>query len=342
VNPKISVEQEDPRGEAATQLIRELSAEIVRRYGDLGHDGSGSFSPNDALVPRSAFVVARLDGAPAGCGAIRPLEAEAVEIKRMYVAPMTRRLGVGLRILAELERLAEGFGYRFLRLETGVRQPEAIALYERFGFHRIPAFGKYVGDPISLCYEKSVGSFAMNWVPRLATEADIPRLEQLIPLSVRALQAAHYSLAQMEAALGPVFGVDRQLIRDGTYFVVEHDGELIGCGGWSRRRSLFGGDHGRVQPDPELDPKHDPARVRAFFVHPAWARRGIGRSLLMACEQAIREAHFRNIDLVATLAGEPLYAAFGYTAVERFEIPLAGGLSLPAVRMTKCLQIAAV
>ena len=179
---------------------------------------------------------------------------------------------------------------------------------------------------------------AMNWSPRLAREDDVPALEQLIPLSVRSLQAAHYSPAQMEAALGPVFGVDRQLIRDGTYFVVEQGDEIVGCGGWSKRNSLFGSDGARVQPDAELNPTRDAARVRAFFVHPARARRGIGRSILLACEQAIRDARFRSIDLVATLAGEPLYAACGYTAVQRFDIAMSGGLSLPAVRMTTQLR----
>lgn len=152
----LSVRAEEPLGAAATQLVRELTAEIARRYSDLGQDGSGSFSAADVMVPRSAFVVARLNGEPVGCGAIRPLDAEAAEVKRMYVAPSARRLGVGRRILAELERLAGEFDYRVLRLETGVRQPEAIALYERYGFRRIPTFGKYVGNPISLCFEKTV------------------------------------------------------------------------------------------------------------------------------------------------------------------------------------------
>jgi N-acetylglutamate synthase-like GNAT family acetyltransferase len=141
----------------------------------------------------------------------------------------------------------------------------------------------------------------------------------------------------MEAALGPVFGVDRQLIRDGTFFVVEQAGQIVGCGGWSRRKSLFGGDGGRVEPDPELDPLRDPARLRAFFVHPAWARRGIGRSIVAVCEQAIRAAGFRTVEIVATLTGEPLYASFGCITVERYEVPMRGGLSLPVVRMTKRL-----
>ncbi|MBI3878310.1 MAG: GNAT family N-acetyltransferase [Verrucomicrobia bacterium] len=180
----------------------------------------------------------------------------------------------------------------------------------------------------------------MTWTLRQARENDIQAMEELIPLSVRALQAEHYSAAQMEAALGTVFGVDRQLIHDGTYFVVEQDGQLIGCGGWSRRRSLFGSDHGRHETeDAPLDPEREPARIRAFFVHPAWARRGIGRSILSACEAAILEAGFKQADLVATLTGEPLYAASGYTVVERYEVPLADGLTLPVVRMSKELSV---
>src|SRR5262245_34525224 len=176
---------------------------------------------------------------------------------------------------------------------------------------------------------------AMDWRPRLARTDDIPALEVLIPVSVRALQAAYYSPAQMDAALGPVFGVDRQLIRDGTYFVVDRAAQIVGCGGWSKRRSLYGGDGHRAEPDPQLDPTRDAARVRAFFVHPTWARRGIGRSIMAACEGAIIEAGFRTVDIVATLAGEPLYASFGYTVAERYEIAMAGGLSLPVVRMTR-------
>lgn len=145
----------------------------------------------------------------------------------------------------------------------------------------------------------------------------------------------------MEAALGTVFGVDRQLIRDGTYYVAEQDGEIIGCGGWSRRRSLYGGDRGRAQEDALLDPLRDAARIRAFFVHPGWARRGIGRSLMEACEKAIIAAGFRAVDIVATLAGEPLYAAFGYAVVERYTIPMQDGLSLPVVRMHKRVEAAA-
>jgi GNAT superfamily N-acetyltransferase len=175
----------------------------------------------------------------------------------------------------------------------------------------------------------------MDWRPRLARDGDIPALESLIPLSVRALQAAYYSTTQMEAALGGVFGVDRQLIRDGTYFVVEAGTTVVGCGGWSKRQSLCGSDRDRVEPDPEVDPRRDAARVRAFFVHPQWARRGIGRCIMVRCEHDITLAGFSRAEVVATLAGEPLYASFGYITVERYELPLPGGLRLPVVRMSK-------
>jgi predicted N-acetyltransferase YhbS len=177
----------------------------------------------------------------------------------------------------------------------------------------------------------------MDWPIRPAHEQDIPALEALIALSVRTLLTPHYAPAVLAASLGPAFGVDAQLIRDGTYFVVEDAGEIVACGGWSRRRTVYGGDRARPGEDAPLDPTRDPARIRAFFVHPQWARRGLGRSLLVASEDAARAAGFSTAMLVATLAGEKLYAAFGYTVVERHDAPLPGGLALPVVRMTKTL-----
>jgi GNAT superfamily N-acetyltransferase len=188
---------------------------------------------------------------------------------------------------------------------------------------------------VSLHKTFPVPELESNWKLRLADERDIPALELLIPLSVRSLQAAYYSAAQMEAALGPVFGVDRQLILDGTYFVAVHENQIVGCGGWSRRTAMFGGDRNRIGEDAVLDPVREPARIRAFFVHPAWARRGIGRSILASCESAILAAGFQTAELVATLAGEPLYAALDYAVVERYEVPMSGGLVLPVVRMAK-------
>jgi GNAT superfamily N-acetyltransferase len=175
---------------------------------------------------------------------------------------------------------------------------------------------------------------------RRAALADVPALRALIELSVRSLQAADYSAAQIEGALGGVFGVDSQLIADGTYFVAEvalgnGNREIAGCGGWSKRKTLFGSDRRQGRENCMLDPVRDNARIRAFFVHPDWARQGIGSRILETCEAAALEAGFRSFELGATLTGQRLYQARGYRAIERIEVPLANGASLPIVRMSK-------
>jgi GNAT superfamily N-acetyltransferase len=176
---------------------------------------------------------------------------------------------------------------------------------------------------------------------RLTTADDVPVLEALIAQSARLLQASSYAPAQIEAALGTVFAVDHQLIADGTYFAVERGDAIIGCGGWSRRKTLFGAHHESAAGDDALlDPAHDAARIRAFFVHPAHARQGIGSLLLAACERAAHAAGFRRLELVATLTGEPLYRAFAFRAVERYDVTLPNGMSLPVVRMVKTAPLA--
>ena len=170
---------------------------------------------------------------------------------------------------------------------------------------------------------------------RLARQEDVLAIKMLIPISARMLQSRHYSEAQIEGAIGSVFGVDRQLIADGTYFVAEHEGEIVGCGGWSKRKTLFGGDAMKTGTDIELNPKRNSARIRAFFVHPEWARCGIGREIVQHCEQAIQLAGFRSVELVATLTGAPFYAACNYSQIENFEVSLRNGLKLPVVRMVK-------
>jgi GNAT superfamily N-acetyltransferase len=172
---------------------------------------------------------------------------------------------------------------------------------------------------------------------RLASAADIPALEGLIARSARGLSAPYYSSEQVESKLRHVFGVDSQLIEDGTYFVVEEAGELIACGGWSRRGTLFGGDQMKQGPDPLLDPATEPARIRAFFVDPAFARRGLGTDILAACTAAAAGAGFRRLELVATGAGEQLYHAHGFAIAERFEVTLPDGIRVPVARMTKSL-----
>lgn len=174
---------------------------------------------------------------------------------------------------------------------------------------------------------------------RKAITADIPRLREVIEASVRGLQVEDYSPAQIEGALQSVYGVDSQLIVDGTYFVVEVSGsqspEMVACGGWSQRKTLYGGDQFAGREDSMLDPTRDAAKIRAFFVHPKWARRGIGGLILEACENAAREAGFTRMEMGATLSGIAFYRAKGYEAVETQEVPLGNGQSLPIVRMAK-------
>jgi GNAT superfamily N-acetyltransferase len=173
---------------------------------------------------------------------------------------------------------------------------------------------------------------------RLATLEDIPFLEELIAESVMTLQH-EYTRDQRRAALGSVFGVDRQLIADGTYFAAGAESAIVGCGGWSRRRTPFGGDRSPARDDSLLDPAVDAARIRAFFIHPAWTRRGIGSRILQACESAAAAAGFTRVELTSTLAGVPLYRVRGFVPEEEFAVPLSNGDKLPVIRMTKALAV---
>jgi GNAT superfamily N-acetyltransferase len=178
---------------------------------------------------------------------------------------------------------------------------------------------------------------------RNATIADIPRLRQVIEASVRGLQTNDYTPAQIEGALQSVYGVDSQLIADGTYFVAEvndpqsEDSVIVACGGWSKRKTLYGGDQFAAREDSLLDPKRDAAKIRAFFVHPRWARRGIGTLILAACERAAIAAGFTRLEMGATVSGVPFYRAKGYHEIDNQEAALGNGLVLPIVRMAKTI-----
>jgi len=173
---------------------------------------------------------------------------------------------------------------------------------------------------------------------RVATVDDVPALRELIERSVRELQAGWYTPEQIEAAVQSVFGVDMRLIEDGTYYVAEMGGQLAGCGGWSKRATLYGASHfEHSREDTLLDPARDPARIRAFFTHPAFARKGVGRALLLHCEDEAREAGFRSMEMAATLTGVPLYEAHGYLALDTFDVPLPGHQSIQVRRMTKSI-----
>jgi len=171
---------------------------------------------------------------------------------------------------------------------------------------------------------------------RLATMADVPALKQLILDSVAGLSREFYTPTQIASGLSHVFGVDTQLIHDGTYFLAFFADELTGSGGWSKRRNLFGGDHWKgKQVDTLLDPNLDAARIRAFYVHPRWSRRGVASAILNACEGAAKADGFTKVELVATMPGEPFYAAKGYRKLEAMTLDTPDGQSLPAFRMVK-------
>ena len=170
---------------------------------------------------------------------------------------------------------------------------------------------------------------------RVAVMEDVPALKELIPLSARELSKGFYTPQQAESAIQYIFGVDTQLVQDKTYYVAEAEGAIVGCGGWSKRKTLYGGDQMKAESDPLLDPKVDAGRIRAFFIHPNWARKGIGRRIIQACEEAALADGFTRMELGATLPGEPLYAAMGYVVTERFEIPMGDGTTLPCAHMQK-------
>ena len=185
---------------------------------------------------------------------------------------------------------------------------------------------------------------------RLAVSEDVPVLRRLIDVSVRGLQTQDYTAAQIEGALQTVFGVDSQLIADGTYIVAEAQPEamagaeeknrsagsmIVGCGGWSKRKTLYGSDNWTAREDLLLDPLHDAAKIRAFFIHPQWARQGVGTLILQACEDAARAAGFTRYEMGATLTGAKLFSAKGYVPVKPISIPLVNGEALPVIHMEK-------
>lgn len=170
---------------------------------------------------------------------------------------------------------------------------------------------------------------------RLAYASDKPVLEELIRKSGIGLSAGFYSDEQAAAITREVFGVDSALVADGTYFAIEAGDTIVACGGWSRRATDFGGDQAKSGDDRPLDPATEPARIRAFFVDPDFARQGLGGMLLEHCTRAAARAGFKALELVSTMPGEPLYRHFGFVPLERIELPLSGGVTVALTRMRK-------
>ena len=170
---------------------------------------------------------------------------------------------------------------------------------------------------------------------RLAVLADVPALTELMDAAIAELQRGFLDDAQISSSRA-IMGIDTQLIDDGTYFVVESDGDIAGCGGWSRRATLYGGNQTPGRDSKLLDPAVDPARVRAMYTHPAYARQGVGRLILLLCEAAAASEGFTRLELMSTLSGEPLYTAYGFQPLERL-VDATGGAPVPLVRMEKAI-----
>jgi N-acetylglutamate synthase-like GNAT family acetyltransferase len=178
----------------------------------------------------------------------------------------------------------------------------------------------------------------VDYIIRKATLDDRGRIKDLIDESARGLSREYYSQEQIEAAIRTVFGVDTDLIRDGTYFIAESGAQIVGCGGWSKRKTLFGGDQFSSRDDAMLDPLTEPAKIRAFFVHPDFARRGIARQILTVCETEAAGGGFRSIELMATLPGVPFYKSCGYSAMDAIDLDLGQTVRLGLIRMSKELS----
>lgn len=172
---------------------------------------------------------------------------------------------------------------------------------------------------------------------RPALQADLPVLRDLIERSAAALSVGFYTHQQTESVTREVFGVDSQLVADGTYYTIETDGTIVACGGWGKRSTSFGGDQAKPAPERLLDPATEAAKIRAFFVDPAWARRGLGSMLMTHCAAQAAAAGFGTLELVSTMPGVPLYRALGFNEAEPFDLMLTRGVRVPVVRMRRAV-----
>ena len=320
-----------------------------------------------SCLERMPWLVAEEDGRVLGYAYSGPHRTRAayqwsVEVSA-YVDETVQRRGVGRALYEALFRVLVLQGFR--NAYAGITLPNVASegFHRSLGFTRVGVFravgfklGKWqdvgwlerplvAGDdtmpvpPIPLATLAGspllLGAIAGEPTPRFrqATPSDVPAISSLIDASVRGLSEPFYTRQQIDSAMQYLFGPDSQLIADGTYYVADVGGEVIACGGWSRRLTLHGGDQAKHGDDPLIDPRVAPARIRAFFVHPRWARKGIGRLLFYECSTAALAAGFNELELTATLPGEPLYNTLGFTIVERGAVQMPDGVELPTARM---------
>jgi L-amino acid N-acyltransferase YncA len=325
-----------------------------------------------ACLERMPWLVAQDEGQVVGYAYAGPHRSRAayqwsVEVSA-YVDETVHRRGVGRALYEALFRVLALQGYK--NAYAGITLPNAASegFHRRLGFTPVGVF-RHVGYkhgkwhdvawlerslaprddapptppiPLSVLAGSPLLGAAIHGDPtprlRHATSADVQSIRALIDASVRGLSAPLYTQEQIDSSLRYLFGPDSQLIADGTYYVADVDGVIVASGGWSRRLTLHGGDQAKLGEDPLIDPEREPARLRAFFVHPRWARRGIGRLLFHECSTAALAAGFQALELTATLPGEQLYATLGFTVVERGAVTMPDGVELPTARMRRSLS----
>jgi len=290
--------------------------------------------------------------------------AQASKLNRLYVQERFAGVGIGRALLAWAEAHARAGDADGIWLTAWVGNARALEFYARQGYRQLgstpyefegeqyenrlfarelraelaPDSAEPTRGQLDPGREKRVpppGTFSH----RLARPADLAALRELMTVAIRRLVGAYLDPAGVEASF-EIMGLDSQLIDDGTYFVVQSEGRIAGCGGWSRRATLFGGDHTSGRDARLLDCASEAARVRAMYTHPDFARRGVGWLILSLCEAAAAREGFRSLELVATVAGEPLYAAYGFSVVKRIEVPTAKGRSVPCALMSKRMTAA--
>jgi ribosomal protein S18 acetylase RimI-like enzyme len=286
----LTIEPADPVGEIARELIHALCSEMSGRYGV----PPSPFSPSEAAAPRTVFLVARLDGQPIACGALRRFDDDTAEIKRMYVAPAGRRKGIARRILLNLERHAQAFNYRAIRLETGILQPEAQRFYESVGYRPRTAFGPYIGNPTSVCYEKI---FPDAIKVTILPYSDAAHRIEVVALweEVFRYQATHNQ---------PALVIDKKLENnDGLFFVALSSGTVIGTvmAGYDGHRGW----------------------IYSMAVSPAHRRRGIGSQLVRFAEEVLASKGCLKVNLQIMAGNESavaFYAALGFSVEERISM----------------------
>jgi phosphinothricin acetyltransferase len=358
-------------GAAVAEIYRPAVTERATSFELEAPDAAEMSRRIASCLTKLPWLVGWRDGEVLGYAYASPHRSRAayqwsVEVSA-YVDPKVQRRGVGRALYEALFRVLVLQGFRNAYAGITLPNEASVGFHRRLGFTDVGIY-RNVGFkhgrwhdvmwleralaphdeipappiPLSELTGSPLLQLALDGKPtprfRQARPSDVPAIRELIDASVRGLSEPLYTPEQIDSALRYLFGPDSQLIADGTYYVADVDGAVIAAGGWSRRQTLHGGDQFKKADDPFIDPAREPARLRAFFVDPRWARRGIGRLLFHECSTAARSAGFHALELTATLPGEQLYTTLGFTVLERGAVTMPDGVALPTARMHLALD----